>query len=773
MTKFGLREPITRVEDHRLLSGQGQYTDDIQLPGMSYAYVLRSPHAHARLGKVDTTAALAAPGVITILTGADISAEELGDMPCVAEVENRDGTPRADTPRPILAKDRVRHVGEPVALVVADSLASAQDASELIEVAYDPLLATADTEGATKEGAPQVWDHIPGNVCFDWEDGDKAAADAAFDQAAHVTTIRIVNNRLVSNAMEPRATIGDYDANSGRSTLYTPSQGVHFVLPQIADVILKIGANNLRVVSPNVGGGFGTKAFLYPEQALVVWAARKIERPVKWTSERTEAFLSDVQGRDLVNFAELALDADGHFLAIRVKTYGAIGGYLSNFIPFVLTIGPTGMLTGTYNIPVAYVSVKGVMTNTVPVDAYRGAGRPEAIYVIERLADLAAGEMGIDRIEIRRRNFVKPEQMPYPTPLHHEFDSGEFEALMDTCLARADWDGAPARKAAVVKEGRLHGIGLAVYIERCGGGFPETATVRFEENRTVTLVLGTQDGGQGHQTAYRQVLCDRLGIDAEDITVLQGDSDLVPSGLTGGSRSLPVGGAAAAGAAEGAIEKGKPIAAEMLQADVAEIVFDNGLYTVPGTGRQVPLFDVAEAARTPEFASKTGELGLTESFVQTPTAHTYPNGCHIIEVEIDPDTGQIEITRYTVVDDFGDTVNPLLLEGQVQGGALQGTGQALCEQTVYDPDSGQLLSGSFMDYALPRADLVPTFDFSTRNIPCKTNPLGLKGAGEAGAIGSPPALVSAVVDALNPLTNLTHINMPLTPETIWRALNQN
>jgi len=773
MTKFGLREPVTRIEDQRLLSGRGQYTDDIHLPGTAYAYVLRSPHAHARLCNVDIAAAKTAPGVLAILTGADVIADELGDMPCVAEVQNRDGTPRADTPRPILAKDRVRHVGQPIALVVADTLDAARDAAEQIDIDFETLPAVTDTVGATEEGAPQLWDHIPNNTCIDWEDGDKEAVDAAFDQANHVTKLRVINNRLVSNAMEPRATIGDFDETSGRSTLYTPSQGVHFVLPQIADVILKIGADNLRVVSPNVGGGFGTKAFLYPEQALVVWAARKIGRPVKWTSERTEAFLSDAQGRDLVNIGELALDADGKFLAIRVTTYGAIGGYLSNFIPFVLTIGPTGMLTGTYDIPAAYVNVKGVMTNTVPVDAYRGAGRPEAIYLIERLVDLAAEELGLTRDAIRRRNFVKPEQMPYATPLHHEFDSGEFEALMDTCIAKSDWDGAPDRKADAEARGRLHGIGLAVYIERCGGGFPETATVRFEENRTVTLVLGTQDGGQGHQTAYRQLLCDRLGIEAEEITVLQGDSDLVPSGLTGGSRSLPVGGAAAAGAAEGSIEKGKPIAAEMLQADAAEVAYEDGHYMVPGTGRQVPLFDVAEAARGPEFSASTGAEGLTESFVQTPTAHTYPNGCHIVEVEIDPDTGQVEITRYTVVDDFGDTVNPLLLEGQVQGGAVQGSGQALCEQTVYDSDSGQLLSGSFMDYAMPRADLVPTFDFSTRNIPCKTNPLGLKGAGEAGAIGSPPALVSAVVDALKPRTGLSHIDMPLTPETVWQALNEN
>jgi carbon-monoxide dehydrogenase large subunit len=692
-------------------------------------------------------------------------------MPCLAELENRNGTPRADTPRPILAKERVRHVGDPVALVVADSLDAARDAAEQIEVDYETLPAVTDTVGAAGDGAPQVWDHIPANVCFDWEDGDKAATDAAFQIASHVTRLEVVNNRLVSNAIEPRAAIGDYDPASGRSTLYTPSQGVHFVLPQIADTILKIGESKLRVITPNVGGGFGTKAFLYPEQALVVWAARKIERPVKWTCERTEGFLSDNQGRDLVNIGELALDGEGRFLALRVSTFGAIGAYLSNFIPFVLTIGPTGMLTGAYRMPAAYLNVKGTMTNTVPVDAYRGAGRPEAIYLIERLADLAALELGIGRDEIRRRNFVTPAELPYATPLHHEFDSGEFEALMDECMTKADWHGAPARRQEAAARGHLHGIGLASYIERCGGGFPETATVRFEDDRTVTVILGTQDGGQGHQTAYRQLLCDRLGIGPDEITILQGDSDLVPSGLTGGSRSLPVGGAAAAAAADGAVEKGKVVAADLLEAKTTDMEYADGNFSVAGTDRGISLFDVAAAAKDQKYAVGNNPPGLGETFTQTPDAHTYPNGCHIVEVEIEPGTGVVEITRYTVVDDFGDVVNPVILEGQVHGGVVQGVGQALTEQTVYDPDSGQLLSGSFMDYAMPRADLFPSFDFSTRNIPCKTNPLGLKGAGEAGAVGAPPAVVSAVVDALHPSTGLAHIDMPVTAEKVWRALN--
>lgn len=771
MAKFGLREPVTRVEDQRLLSGQGRYTDDIVLVGMAYAYVLRSPHAHARLVTVDTAAARHAPDVVAVLTGADVTEDGLGDMPCLAEVECRDGSARADTPRPILAKERVRHVGDPVALVVANSLAAARDAAERIEIDYQVLPAVTDTVGAAGEGAPQIWDHIPGNVCFDWEDGDRAATDAAFLNASHVTRLEVVNNRLVSNPMEPRAALGDTDPTTGRSTLYTPSQGVHFILPQIADAVLKIGERKLRVVTPNVGGGFGTRAFLYPEHALVVWASRKIGRPVKWTCERMEGFLSDNQGRDLVTIGELALDADGRFLALRVTTFGAIGAYLSNFIPFVLTVGPTGMLTGAYRMPAAYLNVKGTLTNTVPVDAYRGAGRPEAIYLIERLVDLAAVELGLERDEIRRRNFVTPGEMPYATPLHHEFDSGEFEALMDACMAKADWPGAPARKKDAAARGRLHGIGLASYIERCGGGFPETATVRFEDDRTVTLILGTQDGGQGHQTAYRQLLCDRLGIGPDAVTILQGDSDLVPSGLTGGSRSLPVGGAAAARAADNALEKGKTVAADMLKAAVADMEYRDGHFTVAGTDRRISLFDVAAAAKDPKYAVGNTPPGLDDTFTQTPDAHTYPNGCHIVEVEIDPDTGVVEITRYTVIDDFGDVVNPMLLEGQVHGGVAQGIGQALTERTVYDPDSGQLLSGSFMDYAMPRADLFPGFDFTTRNIPCKTNPLGLKGAGEAGAVGAPPAVVGAVIDALHPSTGLTHIDMPVTPEKVWRALH--
>lgn len=761
---------MTRVEDQRLLSGQGQYTDDIVLPGMAYAYVLRSPHAHAKIVAVDTSTAKSAPGVLAILTGTDVSADGLGDMPCLADVENRDGTSRADTPRPILAKDRVRHVGDPVALIVAENLVAARNGAELIDVYYQVLPSVTDTAGAAQPDAPQIWDHIPGNVCFDWGDGDEAAVNAAFEHASHITKLEVVNNRLVSNPMEPRAALGDYDPGSDRSTLYTPSQGVHFILPQIADAILKIGQDKLRVVTPNVGGGFGTKAFLYPEQALMVWAARKLNRAVKWTCDRTDGFLSDAQARDLVSTGELALDGDGHILGLRVTTYGAIGAYLSNFIPFVLTIGPTGMLTGTYRVPAAYVNVKGTLTNTVPVDAYRGAGRPEAIYLIERLMDLAATELGLARDEIRRRNFVSPDELPYATPLHHEFDSGEFEAIMDACMTKADWAGAAKRKEEATARGRLHGLGLATYIERCGGGFPETATVRFEENRTVTLILGTQDGGQGHQTAYRQVLCDRLGIGPDEITVLQGDSDLVPSGLTGGSRSLPVGGAAAARAAENAIEKGKTVAADMLEAAAADMTYGDGSFTIAGTDRRISLFDVAAAAKDPKYARDTNQAGLDDTFTQTPDAHTYPNGCHIVEVEVDPETGVVEITRYTVVDDFGDMVNPLLLEGQVHGGVVQGAGQALIEQTIYDPDSGQLLSGSFMDYAMPRADLFPAFDFSTRNIPCKTNPLGLKGAGEAGAIGAPPALVSAVVDAIGPATGLSHIDMPLTPEKVWRAL---
>ena len=768
--KFGIGQAVTRLEDRRLLTGGGKYTDDTQLPGCAYAYVLRSPHANALLKGIDATEAKAAPGVLAVLTVQDADADGLGDIPCLVPLKSRDGSKRANTPRPVLARGQVRHVGDAVALVVAESLAQARDAAELVMVDYEETAAVVDTVGATKPGAPQVWAHIKDNLCFDWEMGDSAAVEAAFAGAAKVARVEIVNNRVVVNSMEPRGAVADYDAQSGRSTLYTSTQGPHVVHGQLADVVLKTGKDKLRVITNDVGGGFGMKIFCYPEQALTVWASRRLKRPVKWTPDRSEAFMSDIQGRDNVTHAEAAMDGEGRFLALRFTTWAAMGAYLSNFGPFIPTGAGAGMQNGLYAVPAIYVSVKGVMTNTVPTDAYRGAGRPEAAYMVERLVDHAGRVTGLGAAEIRRRNFIKPEQMPYKTALGDVYDSGEFEPLMAACMERADWSGFEARRAQSKARGKLRGIGLATYVERCSGGQPDTALVRFEDDDTVTLLMSNQSNGQGHQTLYTQVLSDQLGIDAERIRVVQGDTDRTPNGMTGGSRAAPVGGAAVMGVADKVKSKGKQIAAHLLEAAAVDIEYADGSFTVAGTDRAITLFDLARKAKDKANLPEGVEPGLDDDFTRTPEAATFPNGCHITEIEVDPETGVTEILRYTVVDDFGGVVNPIMLMGQVHGGIVQGVGQALYEHTVYEEDSGQLLTGSFMDYAMPRADAVPMFDFTTRNVRCTTNPLGIKGAGEAGAIGAPPAVINALVDALAPATGLDHIDMPATPAAVWRAL---
>ena len=771
MAKFGIGQAVSRVEDPRLLTGRGRYTDDINRPGQATAFVLRSPHAHARIEAIDASAASAAPGVLAVLSGEDVAADGLGDLPCSMDISNRDGTPRAQVPRPILAQGRVRHVGEPVALVVAESPDQARDAAELIEVDYAELPVIVDTAAAARDGAPLVWDHVPGNICFDWEQGDAAAVEAGIAGAAHVARLELVNNRLVVNSMEPRAALADTDAVSGRSTLYTPCQTVVGLRNELAEEVLRLDPSRLRVVSTDVGGGFGMKIFLYPEQCLVVWASRRLGRPVKWTSERTEAFMSDSQGRDNVSEAELGLDQDGRFLALRVTTYAALGAYLSGAGPFVPTEAGTNMLVGLYRTSAVYVNVKGVFTNTVPVDAYRGAGRPEAAYLVERLVDAAARETGLTPDEIRRRNFIG--RFPYTTPLGDTYDSGDFTALMEACMEAAAWSGAEARRHEAARRGRLGGIGMACYIEKCGGGPAETVRLEFAEDDSVAIYIGNQSNGQGHETAYAQVLSDRLGIDAASIRLVQGDSDLVESGLTGGSRALSVGGAAILGAAAQVIEKGRTVAANAMEAAAADIEFADGRFTVAGTDRSMTVFEAARAARDPANLAAGMAPGLDEVHKRQPEASTFPNGCHICELEVDPDTGAVAITRYTVVDDFGAVINPSLLAGQVHGGIVQGVGQALLEHTVYDPATGQLLSGSFTDYALPRADDVLEFDFATRNVPCTTNPLGIKGAGEAGAIGAPPAVINALVDAMYRAAGIAHIDMPATPKRIWDALHRN
>ncbi|MFO1349935.1 MAG: xanthine dehydrogenase family protein molybdopterin-binding subunit [Gammaproteobacteria bacterium] len=771
MVKFGIGQAVTRVEDQRLITGQGCYTDDLPAPHAARAYILRSPHAHALIKRIDTSAARQAPGVALVLTGADVVAEGLEGNPCLVPLNNRDGSPRADTPSPILAGDKVRYVGEPVALVVADTLNQARDAAELIAIDFEALPAATDTIGATEPGAAQVWEHIPHNIAFDWGNGDQTAVEAAFANAAHVTKVRLVNNRIVVNSMEPRPVLAEYDPTSDRSTLYTSNQGPSFVQGPTA-AILKLDKAKLRCMTADVGGGFGMKVFNYPEYALTVWASRKLKRAVRYSPERSDAFVSDVHGRDNVSYAEAALDGAGRLLALRVTTYGNLGAYLSNFGPMIVTQAGTHMLSGVYQVPAVYVNVKGVLTNTVPVDAYRGAGRPEAAYVIERVIDAAARELNLSPAEIRRRNFIAPEQMPYKTPLGNTYDSGEFATIMDKALAKADWAGFAARRREAEGRGRLRGIGMAYYIERCGGGNPLPAIVQFNDDDTLTVLSATQTNGQGHETSFLQILVERLGVPPERIKIVQGDTDRTPAGISGGSRSLPVGGAAIAGAADEIVKKGKLVAAQVLEAAAGDIEFKEGMFGIVGTDRRKTLFEVARAAKNPAHLPSGVEPGLDTTYAFKPSEATYPNGCHVCEVEIDRATGAVSIKRYTVVDDFGAIINPLLLAGQVHGGIAQGAGQALLEQSLYDPDSGQLLTGSFMDYAMPRADLLPPIDFNMHNVPCQTNPLGIKGAGEAGAVGAPPAVVNAVVDALQPVIGIVPIDMPVTAEKVWALLRQ-
>jgi carbon-monoxide dehydrogenase large subunit len=769
--KFGVGQPVRRFEDQTLITGKGHYTDDITLPNMAQSVVVRARAAHANIRKVDATAARRMPGVLLVLTGDDVKADGLGDIPCPTPLTNRDGSPRADTPRPMLAIGKVRHLGQPVAFVVAETQAQAQDAAEAIEIDYETLPAVTDARAALEPGAPQLFDGIPGNLVFDWDNdtSDFAATDAAFAKAAHVTRLEIINNRVVANSMEPRNAIGDWDAAAARPVLYTGTQGSHIVRDTLAEAVLKMPKEKLRVITPpNVGGGFGMKAFVYPEQALVVWAASKLKRPVRWQSDRSEAFISDNQGRDHFTTAELAMDAKGRFLGIRVSLIANIGAYLSPVGPFVPTRS-TDLISGLYTTPALAINVKGVCTNTVPVCAYRGAGRPESGYLIERLVDAAARELNMAPDKIRRINLIPEKAIPYTSPTKLTFDSGEFEKIMDAGMENADWKGFKTRRRESAKRGKLRGIGMATYTERCGGGMPETASIEFKGDR-VDLVMGNQEYGTGLVTAYKQLVSDRLGIDADRIDVVYGDSDRSPRGLTGGSRALPVGGSALHEASLKIIDKGKQIAANLLEASAVDIEFGDGAFRIVGTDRQVDLFDVAKAAHDPAKLPPGMQPGLDTTQVQNPAGATFPNGCHIAEVEIDPDSGVTTILRYTVVDDFGVTINPMLLEGQVHGGVVQGIGQALLEETIYDEDSGQLVTGSFMDYAMPRADDLPSFSFATRNVPCKANPLGVKGAGEAGAVGAPPALINAIVDALHH-KGVRHIDMPATPKRVWEALH--
>jgi aerobic carbon-monoxide dehydrogenase large subunit len=771
MKQFGIGQPVRRVEDQRFITGRGSYLDDLNFPRQAYGYMLRSPHAHARIGTVDTAAALGAPSIFAVYTGEDLARDGIGTIPCLSALTNRDGSPCVLPPHPAIARDRVRHVGDTVALVVGETLAAARDAAELVTVEYEPLAAVVDTARARDSGQPLVWDEAPGNLCFDWEVGDGAAVERATTGATHRIVLELVNNRVVVNSMEPRGAIGEYDPGEDSYTLWSSTQGSHFVRNLLAESILKIPENRIRVVTRDVGGGFGMKLFLYPEHVLVLWAAKKLGRPVKWTPDRSDAFMTDTQGRDNITRLELALDDELRFLGLDVEILANLGAYLSNFAPEIPTVSGAVMHSGVYAIPAIHVGVKGVFTNTVPVDAYRGAGRPEAAYAIERLIDYAARRLEVAPQELRRRNFIKPEAMPYQTPLGLNYDSGEFARNMDQALVAADLAGFPARRAAARARGRYRGLGHAVYIEQSGFPPDEFAELRFDQSGTLTILMGTQSSGQGHQTAYTQLAVERLGVAPDKVRVLQGDTAAVSFGRgTGGSRSLPVGGASLAQAADKLIAKGRRIAAHLFEAAEADVEFADGVFTVTGTDRRLGIEEVARAAFNPAQQAPGVEPGFDESGHFTPPQPTFPNGCHVCEVEIEPETGHIQIARYLVVDDFGTVINPLLLRGQVQGGVAQGVGQAMLERTVFDPDSGQLVTGTLTDYALPRAEDLPAIEFAYNVVPCRTNPLGAKGAGEAGAIGAPPALVNAVVNALAEL-GIEHLDMPLTPERLWRTIS--
>ena len=770
-TKFGMAQPVRRVEDPRLLVGEGRYTDDIAPADAAFGVVLRSPHANARILLVDTSAAAVVPGVLLVATSKDLQADGIGDLPCDIPLNNRDGSPRADVPHPVLAIGQVRHVGDPVAFIVAETHQAARDAAEAVMVDYDLLPSVTDLGATMDSGVAQIWPQAPGNVCFDWEIGDKEQTDALFAQAAHVTQLTVVNNRVVVASLEARAATASYDPATERFTLHTNTQGGWGIKTMLATNVFHLPEDKFRVVTPDVGGGFGMKLFLYAEHVLTCYAARKTGRPVRWASERSEAFLSDTHGRDNITRGELALDKDGKFLAMRTRNVANMGAYLSNYAPFIPTGAGTKVLASVYDFKAIYANVIGVFTNTVPVDAYRGAGRPESNYLVERLIDAAAAEVGVDRIELRRRNMVTPEAMPYRTAMNQTYDSGDFRRVLDAGLEKVDWAGFPARKARSAAKGMKRGIGMAYYLEATGGAPSERAEIRFAEDGFIDVFVGTQSTGQGHETAYVQLTVDQLGVDGSKVRIKQGDTDSIPTGGgTGGARSLYSEGQAILVTAESVIAKGKRAASEALEASVEDIEFSAGRFSIAGTDRGMDIVSLAGAQMARKASGQDATL-LDSVETAEIVHHTFPNGCHMAEVEVDPDTGVISVLRYIVVDDVGKAVNPMIVRGQVHGGVAQGVGQALMERTAYDPESGQLLSGSFMDYQLPRAADLPDIEVDLIEVPCATNPLGVKGAGEAGAVGSPPAVVNALVDALRD-SGVQSIDMPATPEKVWRALQQ-
>ncbi len=780
----GIGASSKRREDKRFLTGAGNYTDDINIHGQAHVFFLRSDIAHGTLNSVDTSAAEGMPGVVRVFTGADF--EGVGGMPCGWQVTDKHGQPMQEPGHPVLARGKVRHVGEPIAAVVADTLEQARDAAESIVVDIAELPALVNMKDALKPGATKVHDDLNDNLCYDWGfvEENKDAVNKAFEEAAHVTTLELVNNRLVANPMEPRVAVGDYARGTDEHTLYTTSQNPHVIRLLMGAFVLGIPEHKLRVVAPDVGGGFGTKIFHYQEEAFVTFAAKACNRAVKWTSSRSEAFMSDAHGRDHVTKIELALDAENNFTAIRTETHANMGAYLSTFAPSVPTWLHGTLMAGNYKTPLIYVNVKAVFTNTVPVDAYRGAGRPEATFQLERVVDKAARELGVDPIALRRQNFIT--EFPYATPVAVEYDTGDYHATMDKLEEMGDFAGFAARRAESEKNGKLRGLGVNCYIEACGiapsnlvgqlgarAGLYESATVRVNATGGLVVMTGSHSHGQGHETSFAQVVAEMIGIDENMVEIVHGDTARGPMGMgTYGSRSIAVGGSAMVRATEKIIAKAKKIASHLLEASEADIELKDGAFSVAGTDKSVAWGDVTLAAYVPHnYPLEDLEPGLEETAFYDPSNFTYPSGAYACEVEVDPDTGKVTIEKFLAADDFGNIINPMIVTGQVHGGLAQGIGQALLENCAYD-DQGQLLSASYMDYAMPRADDLPMFDVDhSCQTPCTHNPLGVKGCGEAGAIGSPPAVVNAVVDALQSAgKNVTHVDMPLSPDRVWAAM---
>ncbi len=781
----GIGASSKRREDLRFLTGKGKYTDDINLQGQAYAYFIRSDVAHGTINSIDTSAAEKMPGVEKVFTAADF--EGVGGVPCGWQVTDRFGEVMQEPKHPVLAEGKVRHVGDPIAVVVADSLSEARDAAEAVEIDITELEPVLNMKDALKDGATKVHDDLTSNLCYDWGfvEENRDAVDAAIKGAHHVTTLELKNNRLVANPMEPRVAVAEFDSSTDDYTLYTTSQNPHVIRLLMGAFVLGIPEHKLRVVAPDVGGGFGAKIYHYAEEAFCTFAAKAVGRPVKWTSSRSEAFMSDAHGRDHVTKIELAMDKDGQFLALRTDTHANMGAYLSTFAPSIPTWLHGTLMAGNYKTPLIYVNVKAVFTNTVPVDAYRGAGRPEATFQLERVVDKAAREMGIDPIELRRRNFIT--EFPYATPVAVEYDTGDYHATMDKLLEMSDHAGFEKRAAESKKNGKLRGFGIAHYIEACGiapsnlvgqlgarAGLYESATVRVNATGSISVMTGSHSHGQGHETSFAQVVADMIGVDEAQIDIIHGDTGRGPMGMgTYGSRSIAVGGSAMVRATEKIINKAKKIAAHLMEASEGDIELKDGAFTVAGTDKSVAWGDVTLAAYVPHnYPLEDIEPGLEETAFYDPANFTYPSGAYGCEVEVDPETGKVTVLAFSAADDFGNIINPMIVEGQVHGGLAQGIGQALVENCAYD-ENGQLLSGSYMDYTMPRADDLPMFNVDHSSItPCTHNPLGVKGCGEAGAIGSPPALVSAVVDALQRAghTDVTHIDMPLTPDRVWAAM---